>query len=66
MADVNFTLLGSNCTGGYCPSFYEGDDGKFYVKGHIVSDQIRQILNADETEDVVSIPKELIEAIKKI
>lgn len=39
---ITFQLMGeTGCAGGKCPAIYLGSDGKYYVQGVTVSDDVR-------------------------
>lgn len=54
------------CAGGVCPTVYKSNNGKYYIQGYIVQQEIKNITSLGVDEDLVEISPELIEAIKKI
>lgn len=54
------------CAGGKCPTIYKGTDGKFYIQGYVVKEEIKLGASLGGNEDLVEISSELIEAIRKI
>lgn len=59
---ITFQLMGeTGCAGGKCPAIYLGSDGKYYVQGVTVSDDVRASLGIAAGEDVVCVPAELIQ-----
>ncbi len=53
------------CAGGTCPTVYRSDDGKFYVQGYAVSEEIRSKVHLDENEILIEVSPELISSIEK-
>lgn len=64
MRELKLIVKMGGCTGSSCPAVYEDGDAQYYVQGKIVSNEIREKLNVPMGEDVVSIPKKLLDQIK--
>jgi hypothetical protein len=59
---MKLELIGSNCTGGPCPTIYRTDENSFIMQGRVpraILDQL--ILGNDET--AVEIPADLVEQL---
>jgi len=62
---MKFKLLSgddTSCAGGKCPSIYLGDDGEVYIKGKVLTSEVRAQLAPDSDEDVVRLPVEVLRA----
>ena len=57
----------ASCGGGRCPKIYINDDGDALVQGYFVDEATKIKMNLNEDEDVVFVPKSIIqEFIKQI
>ena len=59
-------LVETGCTGGPCPTVYEGEDGSLYVQGYIPTPAERAQISLPVGEDLVRINRELLNAIQAI
>ena len=55
----------SNCLSGSCPSIFETEDGNYIFQGFILNDEQKRQLTIASNEDAISIPKELLEALRR-
>lgn len=49
------------CGVGTCPAILLSEDGRLYIQGHRVHDDVRAALSLQESEDAVEIPLGLLE-----
>ena len=57
----------TSCGGGACPKIYINDNGDALVQGYFVDDATKIKMNINEDENVVFIPKSILqELIKQI
>jgi len=54
----------SNCAGGQCPTVYRSDDGRIFVQGWKISDDIRRATMSATNEDMVEVPASLLTNLK--
>lgn len=52
------------CSGGYCPTVYEDENGDIFVQGY-VAPEARARLNIPEGEDLVRINRELFDSLTR-
>ena len=55
----------TNCGSGPCPTIYKSDDGRFFVQGYLVPDNIKGQINLPETETIVEVNPELLQELVK-
>jgi hypothetical protein len=56
-----------NCAGGKCPTIYSNKDGRYFVQGYNVSNEVKSQLGLAENENLVEINMSLLrDAINKI
>ena len=57
----------ASCGGGACPKIFIDDNGDALVQGYLVDDTTKIKMNLNDDEDVVFVPKSIIqELIKQI
>ncbi|MFA7192013.1 MAG: hypothetical protein WC089_01800 [Candidatus Paceibacterota bacterium] len=58
-------LDGGTCSGSSCPTIYESSNGSIIVQGFKITNEERNTILIPQGEDMVVIPKSLIEKIIK-
>ena len=53
------------CGGGRCPRIFKDTNGDYIIQGIKVSDEIKTSLNPLENEDIVKLPKSLIDELRE-
>ena len=48
------------CKGGICPTIYKSNDGRFFVQGIIVDENVVNAINPLENESVVEVSEALL------
>jgi len=51
------------CKGGLCPTVYRSEDGRYFVQGFNVSDDVRSVVALASNESLVEISSELIDSL---
>lgn len=64
LTDRDGTPRNPQCRGGRCPAVYEVSDGDFVIQGFVVPDSDRTSLDIPDDEDVIRIPRTLLEQLK--
>ena len=54
----------SLCFGGNCPTLYESEDGRYFIQGRVVSDEVRQSVTLSPGEELIEINRELLDSMK--
>ena len=54
----------TSCKSGPCPTLYQDEDGKFYIQGFKVLENLKKSVSMSENEDLVEISPNPIDAIK--
>lgn len=54
----------SACLTGSCPTIYKTENGDFAIQGFVLSSEDKQNLNIAANEDVVLIPKQLLDKFR--
>ncbi|MDR2125654.1 MAG: hypothetical protein LBP63_02325 [Prevotellaceae bacterium] len=58
---IDLTLFKKMCGGGRCPKILLNEDGDALVQGLLVDDSIKKTLNVPQGEDIIFLPKEIIQ-----
>jgi hypothetical protein len=48
------------CLGGTCPTVYRAEDGRFFVQGYVVADDVKSGVNVPAGESLIEIPEDLL------
>ena len=59
-------IVNDGCSSGPCPKVYKSKEGKYYVRGYIVSKQILEGLALPDDESLVEINIELLRNVVKV
>lgn len=61
MSNINLSVVAStNCGSGPCPTVYKTDDGRWFVQGFVVSEEIKSKIDLPTNETVVEINLDLV------
>ena len=52
------------CAGGSCPTIYKDSNGKIFIQGYKISEELRKQATIASNEDIVELSPELIEQLK--
>jgi hypothetical protein len=53
------------CAGGLCPKILIDDNGDALVQGYVIDDATKAKMNKNEDEDIVFVPKNIIQDLIK-
>jgi hypothetical protein len=52
------------CAGKSCPTIYKDEDGKVFIQGPRLRDELMQAINVGDNEEVVEISPEMLQVLR--
>lgn len=67
MENINeLKVIVSECSAKTCPTIYQDSDGKIFIQGYRLSEDMKDKINIADDEDVVELSPKLLETLKSM
>jgi len=65
MSHIKLQLFsnGSGCLGGTCPAAFKSEDGRFFIRGNKVTNEIKNDVKLEASEDIIEVSEEFLKKL---